>query len=238
MRIALISDIHSNIEALKSVISDIETRNVDRIISTGDLVGYLPYPNEVIDYFKKYSIESVIGNNDKKVSEHVFDPKCLETKTGKEIQSGGSLLFTSKTITEDNRAYLRKLPERIILEIDGMKLLFVHGSPRAIDEYLYEEDDELLETFSEKIEEDVLVFGHTHIPFHKIVNNKHFINAGSVGKPKHGNASSTYVVIDVEDGNISAEIFYVTYDISELCAEIRKNRMIADHLIDNITNGK
>jgi len=236
MKIAVISDVHSNIDALEAVLQDIENRSVDRIISTGDLLGYLPYPNEVVDCFKKNAIESIKGNHDKKVSEHVFDQTLLSLKTQQEMQSSASLLYTSKTITDDNRTYLRNLPEQARLEIGHIKILFLHGSPRKIDEYLYE-DEMLLKSISEEMKCDVLVFGHTHIPYHRVINHKHFINAGSVGKPKHGNASSSYVVITIENNHITTEVHYVDYNPYKLCDEIKSNNMISDKLIDSVLNG-
>jgi len=236
MKIAVISDIHSNIHALKRVLEDIKSMQVEKIICTGDLVGYLPYPNEVINCFRKHKIESVKGNHDKRIAEHSIDEEDYK-KSPKLLQGSASLFYTSKVITDVNRAYLNNLPEKISFQLNGREFLFVHGSPRKIDEYLYE-DEVLLKEISEAIKSDVLVFGHTHMPFHKIINHKHFINAGSVGKPKHGNALSTYLILNVKDTEIKSEIRYVKYDFSKLCEEIKDNEMISDQLIQGLMSGR
>lgn len=236
MRIAVISDIHSNIDALESVLEDIETRAVDEIICTGDLVGYLPFPNEVIKRFKEDKIKTVMGNHDQRVAEHVFKSEMLLDKASEEVQASASLLYTSQTITDEHRNYLKQLPMSMTLKVKDKVIRFVHGSPSRIDEYLYQEDDELRH-LSQTLEEDALVFGHTHLAYHKILNNKHFINAGSVGKPKQGSSKSSYVIISITEDNITVEIEEVSYEIQSLCRAIKSNPMINDKLCENIILG-
>jgi len=234
MKIAVISDIHSNIDALESVLKDIESKHVDEIICTGDLVGYLPFPNEVIKCFKSNAIKSIKGNHDVKVLD--YKPVDLSHKSKEELQAGASIVYTTNTITKESLNYLDQLPEKIVLEHEGIKVLFVHGSPRKINEYMYEEDDHL-EEIAENLEEDVLVFGHTHVPYHKIVKGKHFINPGSVGKPKHGNQKSAYMIIGLNDGIVTSELVQVTYDLTRICKAIEDEVLISDKLIENLKNG-
>lgn len=235
MRIAVISDIHSNIDALKEVVKDIQSNHVDQIISTGDLVGYLPFPNQVIDYFRQHKIISIKGNHDKRIAEHDYSDALLLAKSEKQLQSSGSLLFTSQTITDENREYLKALPEKLVVTVDDTLIMFVHGSPRKIDEYLYEDSD-ILEEIAEGVKEDIIVSGHTHIPYQKVVNGKLFINAGSVGKPKHGNCMSSYVIIEI-GSVISCEICYVSYDLQITLDTIKNTSMISDNLIENLSFG-
>lgn len=237
MRFAVIGDIHSNIFALEGVLKDIAAKNVDFIVSTGDLVGYLPFPNEVIEMIREYGILAVQGNHDKHISMHqkIQDAE-IESMSDDEIQNSASAIFTSWKITEENKRYLKNLPEKLTLDCNGLKVLIVHGSPRRIDEYLYEETQNLSEV-AQTVEEDIIVCGHTHIPYTMRVVDKQFINAGSVGKPKHGNSKSTYVVIEIADDTVHCEIVEVGYQLDGIVSAIKENRMISDKLISMLEQG-
>ena len=238
MRIAIISDIHSNIDALNAVLKDIKSRAIEEVFSTGDLVGYLPYPNEVINTFVANDVQSIQGNHDLAIVEAPpVDKKSLATLTPLDLQKSASRVYTLTTISEENKAYLEALPETIEIEMDGVMIALVHGSPDRNDEYLYE-DSERLEAIAKTMVADVLVFGHTHVPFHKVVNKKHFVNAGSVGKPKHGNPNSTYVIIETQDGKVQVEVVEVPYDAAPICKKIIEEPYIADNLAEALRLGQ
>lgn len=167
MKIAVISDIHSNPFALEAVLEDIKNQSVDEIICTGDLIGYMPKPNEVIEMIRSRNIRCIKGNHDLKVLEidkmDEDDFKLLEPIV---VQKSASKVFTRQILKDANYQYLSQLPEFINIKIFNYDLLFVHGSPRQIDEYMYEEGDNLNEI--EKITQaDVIISGHTHIPYMK-----------------------------------------------------------------------
>lgn len=236
MRLAVIGDIHSNVYALRSVLRDIKYRNVDGIIGTGDLVGYLPYPNEVIEVFKENNIVSVQGNHDAVIgSSEPVTSRILEGIDEKELQGNASRLYTNMKITEENRSYLKYLPSSIRFEVAGKRLLVVHGSPASQKEYL-SNDEELLKMWCSNFAEDILICGHTHEPYVKKVQDKIFINAGSVGKSKHGNENATYVILTLEEG-VNCEIVEVSYDKSELYQRIKSEPLISDELIEMLEKG-
>lgn len=234
MRIAVVSDIHSNHYALKEVLKDIAKRNIDTIICTGDLVGYLPFPNEVIDIIRENKILTIQGNHDfyisklKKPTSKEFHEMNIE-----EIKKSASALFTSFELTEENRNFLQSLPKDIIMNLNGLQVLFVHGSPRSNSEYMYE-DPELLEEITSSSSANVIISGHTHLPFHIKVGGKIVINAGSVGKPKHGNANSTYIILDILDKQLKTESIEVSYNVDKMIGEIMKNPFISDDLIQQL----
>lgn len=237
MRLAIISDIHSNIDALQAVYDDILSKEVDIIVSTGDLVGYLPFPNDVVEFFIKYKIQSVQGNHDQFIAN---SKSCnLNMISGLSIsqkQGNASARYTNMTINEVCRSFLKNLPQEIKMKVGDMSILFTHGSPRKIDEYLYE-DEELLELISRDLKEDILVIGHTHKPYYRKVNDTHIINAGSVGKSKNGNKGAVYTILEIENKNIEVEFFEVQYDMKRLFQEIRKSEYISDTLITSLTEG-
>lgn len=237
MRFAVIGDVHSNIFALESVLKDIEERKVDFIISTGDLVGYLPFPNEVIHTIRKNKILVVQGNHDRGIAKSKpIQDESINNMSEEELHKSASSAFTNWIITAENRKYLDNLPQKLKIEGQQLTVLIVHGSPRLIGEYLYEDSEKLAE-LSTEIDEDIVICGHTHIPYHQIVNNKHFINAGSVGKPKHGGLEAAYVIVSLEDAEIKSEMIKVSYDIETIITAIRGNRMISDELIPMLRKG-
>ena len=237
MRFAVIGDIHGNIYALESVLADIKNREVDFILSTGDLVGYMPFPNEVIERIREKGILSVKGNHDSIIGEgkKPLDAE-IDAMSDEEIQKSASRTFTNWIITKKNRSYLKNLPNALTIQAGGLKILLVHGSPRAIDEYLYH-DIEKLREMSEAVDEDVIICGHTHIPYHEKVHHKHFINAGSAGKPKQGTPQAVYCIVTIENTKVESERIEVAYDIKAMIKAIKANRMISDDLIIMLQKG-
>lgn len=234
MRFAVIGDIHGNIYALEAVYEDIKNKNIDFVISTGDLVGYMMYPNEVIEFLKKNKIVSIQGNHDKFIAKgnKIQDISAFSQE---EVQKNASEIYTNYVLTEENREFLKNLPEEIRIRKNNFNVLIVHGSPRKIDEYLYENGENLLE-ITKSFSENVIISGHTHIPYVKKVEDKYFINAGSVGKPKHRNPKSTYVIIELDEG-IKVTIEEVSYDYEKMLSDIEKNEYISQKLISMIREG-
>lgn len=238
MRLAVIGDIHGNIYALKSVLEHIKNKNVDSIISTGDLVGYMPYPNEVVDMIRANHIFTLQGNHDQAIGDSIkISTDKIRAMSDRDIQKDASSAFTNWCIRDDNRWFLKNLCTRMISDSYDKRIMVVHGSPFRNDEYLYDEE-KLLSYVSEKVSVDIIISGHTHIPYFKEVNGKYFINAGSVGKPKHGDSRSTYVIVQIEKGKVGCSIEKVEYDMNALLMDIRNNRMISDSLIDLLRMGR
>ena len=190
MKIAVIGDIHGDKDALQEVMCTIG-QSVDQIYSTGDLVGYKEYPNEVIEIIRDNHIQVVQGNHDRKVgvTEHLKEvPYCY--------------------ITKENIQYLLQLEEKQEFVIEGKKVLLFHSHPLTQDAYLFEEEH-LLEPLASELPYDVFIFGHTHIPYVREIKGKYFINVGSVGLMKDGTTRASYATIEILENNISAEIQYI-----------------------------
>lgn len=223
MKIAIFADVHSNLLALNAVLSDIKQRGIEAVYCAGDLVGYGPRPNEVIESLKLEKIPSVMGNYDDAIGNHRMMCGC-DYKDEKALSLGeASVRWTKEQTTEDNKLWLRELPQRIQFSTQGKNVLLVHGSPRQLNEYLFEDtSDEYLSELLTENNSDILVCGHTHLPYHKTVTNGHVINVGSAGKPKHGNPNVTYAVIGVEADRVFAEFIEVAYDYEKTAREIEE----------------
>lgn len=236
MRIAVITDIHSNINALETVLKDIEGRKADLVVCTGDLVGYCAFPNEVVDLIKSKNILTIMGNYDEAVGNELMACGC-DYPDPKDMENAGiSLNWTIDTTKEENKKYLRELPKELIMQFENKEIRFVHGSPRSINEYLKEnsqEADDVMDDFAE----DILICGHTHKPYYKAYKDKLLINAGSAGKPKTGNPNANYIILDITLHNTSVEIIEVPYDYERAAKAIEDNGLPRE-FVELIRTGK
>ena len=225
-KIIFISDIHGNYEALAAVLDDIKAKNFNfkNTYCLGDIVGYGPRPNETINLLRKYQIVSILGNYDEAVGFYLPNCGCSITSNNDKVKTMNSLQWTAEHTDENNKEYLRGLEEQLTLEFKGKSLLLTHGSPNAINEYLHYEDIELQEEIAEELLEDVIVFGHTHIPYFKWVNDKLFINPGSVGRPKDGDNRACYCILDMND--LTVEFVRVSYNIEKVALEIESSGLL------------
>ncbi|MBN2732685.1 MAG: metallophosphoesterase family protein [Balneolaceae bacterium] len=240
MKIALFSDIHANIDALTPVLEDIYNRSPDAVYCLGDLVGYAPYPNEVIQAIREKGIPVIAGNYDQGVGLNSDDCGCAYRTDEDKARGAESIAFTNRIITDENRAYLRSLPAHLRIEFgvntDPYHLLLVHGSPRKINEYLFEDrKDKSMARMMERAEAHILAFGHTHKPYHKTLkdrdgNYRHAINIGSVGKPKDGDPRACYVMMEWESDldltlkdSLSVEFIRVAYDVENAAKAVEES---------------
>ena len=224
MRLATFSDIHGNLHALQAVLEDIDAQHPDQVFCLGDLVGYGAYPNEVIELIRSRSIPTIMGNYDDGAGFDKDDCGCAYTDPEMKRLGDVSLRWTRDQVTAENKAILRSFVPSIRLEAEGKRLLLVHGSPRKINEYLYETRPlHSLERIAQMSEADVLVFGHTHLPYVKQVAGVLFVNDGSVGKPKDGDVRAAYALLDIQAGKVVASIRRVAYDVVAAAAAVRKS---------------
>ena len=243
MKIALFSDIHANLPALETFFTDVETKKPDAIYCLGDLVGYNIWPNEVIDEIRKRGIPTIAGNYDFGIGRASDDCGCAY-KTDEEKAMGKiSIAYTNQVVKDEQRAYLRTLPAHIRLEFqlndDQLNVLLVHGSPRKINEYLFEDRDEKsLLRIMEQAGADVMCFGHTHQPYYRTlpteitgdIHYRHAINIGSVGKPKDKDPRGCYVLLHISESSsaknndsIKVEFIRFAYDIERAAKAVEES---------------
>ena len=244
MRIAVISDIHSNVYALNEVLEDIQKRDVDLTVCTGDLVGYATRPNEVIETLKREKILTIMGNYDEAIGNFKIICGCDYPDPKDAEKAGLSMHFTAQETKPENKAFLRNLPKEATFTFNNKTIRFVHGSTRIINEYLKESSKEAEEVMNELVE-DILVCGHTHIPYAKYYGEKLLVNAGSVGKPKTNNPDANYVIIDIKNEDelaktsesVEIEIIEVKYDFEKIAKEIEENEILPNDFARLIRQG-
>jgi len=228
--IAIIADVHSNLEALNAVLGDIGTRtDVARILCAGDIVGYGPEPNKVCEKVRSSNIICSQGNHDRGMdlsNLDWFNPDARE-----------ALMWTAQRISQRNKEWLLGLPKIYEEKILGRIVKLVHGSPAdPLYEYVMPDTStDLLRHYLNVSKADILVTGHTHIPFVAKFGKKLFINAGSVGQPRDGNPKACYVLLNLK--TLKAEIVRVEYNIEAVTTKIRQATLpdaLADRLFEGI----
>lgn len=247
MKIALFSDIHSNLPALEAVLADIENRKPDALYCLGDLVGYNVWPNEVIREIRKRNIPTITGNYDYGIGRSSDECGCAYKTEEDKAMGAISISYTNEQIGTEERAYLRTLPAHIRIEFrlsdQNASLLLVHGSPRKVNEYLFEDREEksMLRIIKEA-DATILAFGHTHKPFHRVLSEQqtgryyHAVNIGSVGKPKDGNPDACYVMLEIGE-NFSAtrpdelkiDFIRVKYDVEKAASAVEDSPLPANY---------
>ena len=246
MKIALFSDIHANLPALETFFEDVEKHSPDGIYCLGDLVGYNIWPNEVVHEIRKRRIPTIAGNYDHGIGRNSDDCGCAYKSDGEKANGAVSISYTNSIMGNDERAYLRSLPAHINVEFqlndEIVNLLLVHGSPRRINEYLFEDrKDKSLVRILRDARADILCFGHTHQPYHKTLLDydkgsiyRHAINIGSIGKPKDGDNRGCYMLLDIDGdysradkNSIKVEFVRFEYDVE------RAAKAVEDSILPN-----
>ncbi|WP_017305169.1 metallophosphoesterase family protein [Spirulina subsalsa] len=238
MKIAVLSCIHGNYEALNAVLSDLDQHKAEKIYCLGDLVGYGPYPNAVVEMIRSLDIPTCQGCWDEDIVEGLNACECSYPSLLAEQRGKLAHEWTNERIYPEVREYLAQLP----LTLREGDLCFTHGSPQNQHEYLLPEMnafaalERVLSTGA-----NILFCGHTHVPYIRtleagsirlrvqsegesaeetVVNTplRRIVNVGSVGEPRHGRPNATYVLYDTITDHV--ELREVEYDYQKTCAAI------------------
>lgn len=213
MKVAVLSDIHGNFQALESVMEDVKANNCEQVFCLGDLAMAGPQPRMVIDYVRKQNNWTVIqGNTDKMISD--FSPEILQNVKNNFPVMANALADDVIFIEEDKKDYLRNLPAQKELTLEGVKVLLVHGSPRKNNEDILPDMPlKVIEEMLEGTDADLIFCGHSHVPAGYQTNKKQtVVNVGSVGRPMTDEPKACYVIADFQDGGFSIEHRFIDYD--------------------------
>jgi predicted phosphodiesterase len=242
MRVALIADIHANLPALEAVLDDIERRrDTDARYHLGDLVGYAPWPNEVVELLVKQGIAGVAGNYDSTVASDYKHCGCRYEDALQEKLSHVSYDWTRTFTSSSTKRVLGALPFRLDVRsghLPGPRLILVHGTPTLNTVYWTEDRPD---SFAREMiaiagarSADTIAFGHTHLPWQRTVDGVRLVNAGSVGRPKDGDWRAGYAIVDfAKDDGVTVEFVRVEYDVARAAAGIIESGLpaeFADHL--------
>lgn len=246
MRYALLSDVHSNLPALEAVLAHIATQpDVLATYHLGDLVGYAPWPNEVVAAIRTANIAGVAGNYDSTTATGYKHCGCKYEDQEQERLSHLSYEWTKAHTSDNTKAYLAGLPFRIDLRplgghTAGPTIILIHGNQTLNTVYVSEDrsDDFLIKmstALGTKVG-DVVCFGHTHKAWKRTIAGVHFVNTGSVGRPKDGDWRAGYILLDVGNGKPQTKVIRVPYDVDATMAAIHRSDL-PDEFAEYIRTG-
>ncbi len=235
MRYALLSDVHGNLPALSAVLTAISRdTSIDATYHLGDLVGYAPWPNEVVARLATAAIAGVAGNYDSTVAFSYKHCGCRSESSAQEALAHQSFEWTLANTSDETKRLLRSLPFRMDLRPTGGHIsqptvTLLHGDRVLNTVYVnHDRPDAFLKRIGDGVGAkpgDVIAVGHTHVPWHREVEGVHYINTGSVGRPKDGDWRAGYVVLDIATDNVNVEFVRTEYDIEAAVAGIETSEL-------------
>ncbi len=216
MRIAVLSDIHANLAAFKRVLADLPSH--DELYCLGDIVGYGPDPNEVVEALRNRSPTLVLAGN----HDHAVVTGDVEGFVEYAVRA---IQWTREHLTKENLDYLGTLKPSARRSVVGLSIALFHGSPRdPLNEYIFPgTPSPILRELLKLSGGDVLLQGHTHVPMFFRSNSSTLLNPGSVGQPRDGDPRASYLIMDVEPGKVVHRVRRVEYDISRTARAILEN---------------
>ena len=238
MKIVILGDIHGNIGALKATYSVAIALRAEKIYHLGDLGGYAPFANEVVDFLIEHGIEGVQGNYDETVANDYEHCGCKYEDPFQAEMAAQGFAWTKKHTSQKSKDYMKKLPREIRLAVDGKKVIIFHASPKKNNLYWYEDRaDKFFIEMAEKVDADLFIYGHTHRPYRKDLAGRIFINAGSVGKPKDGDTRACVALVQITGGGVKTEFIRVPYDIEKTASAIIQSGM-PPYFAERLREGK
>ena len=221
-RVAVITDIHANLPALQAALRRVDELGVEGLFCGGDLVGYGPHPNEVCALIAERSIPTIYGNYDHAIARDHDDCGCAYITPEDRELGRRSIDWTLEHTDASSKDFMRELPFDLRFAVGATSVHLVHGSPRKVNEYLFEDKPaSLYERLAAAESGDVLVFGHTHKPWVRSHGGVLFVNCGSVGKPKDGDPRGAFALLEAGGRGVEVTIERVEYDAAAVAAEVR-----------------
>lgn len=241
MKIAVISDIHGNMEALVSVLKDIERQGCEKIFVLGDYAMAGPEPSKVVDWFFKKQFEQnfvmIQGNTDLMIAD--FSEELYMTLKSNAPVMAEALKNDASILNSIQKDFLKTLPIQLELEEEGVKILLVHGSPRKNNEDISPNLQlSQVEEMLENVEANVILCGHTHLPCGYQTSKKQtVVNVGSVGRPFTPEPKSCYLKLTITNGQCLFEHRFVDYDKNSAAEKLRRRAFGgSDKLADMLLN--
>ena len=239
--IALFGGVYSNHLALAALLADAPQRGATAIYCLGDLGAFGPYPDKVFPLLREAKIPVVQGNYDNSVGHGLADCQCGYTDPKDNYFARISYDYTFRNTSSENKLWMRDLPNEIRMELNGVRVLLCHGSPRKTNEFLWQTTTSVafLEQLCDTYEADVIVGTHTGLHWHRLLpSGRHFVNCGALGRPANdGSTHVWYALLSVNEAQqVSVEFVPLSYDHAALAAEMRAEAL-PNEFIETIETG-
>ncbi len=236
----LFGGLYSNYRALEAALADVRRRGADAVYCLGDLGAFGPYPDRVYPLLRSHGVECLQGNYDNSLAGGLADCQCGYTDPRDNHFARISYRYTFQNTSEENKRWLATLATSVRLEAAGRRVLLCHGSPRKINEFLWESTspDAFLEYLLDESQADVLCVTHTGLKWHRrLSSGRHVINVGVLGRPENDGATNVwYTLLNISSRGAETEFVPVSYDHQTLAREMRAERL-PEEFIETILTG-
>jgi predicted phosphodiesterase len=238
-RIAVFGGVYSNYLALQAALRDAHSRGVEAIYCLDDLGAFGPHPDRVFPLLHEYDVKCLQGNYDNSIGNELSDCQCGYTDPRDNHFARISYLYTLENTSPENRAWMRPLPMQRRVQLGRYRLLLCHGSPRRMNEFLWEStcSRHFLEYLSNQHEADVLLTTHTGIKWHRrLSQDRHFVNVGVLGRPENDGRTSVWYALLEANPQLHVEFIPVEHDHLRLAKEMREEHL-PEEFIETVLTG-
>lgn len=230
MKYLVLSDIHGNNIALEQVLSQVFAEQFQKILVLGDNIGDGPCPDKVLDILSERDVLFIQGNREQLAMEHFDGLPATQTALQWDFMRR-SLAFLSS----EKKAFIRSFPQQTTVEDAGLSLLMVHGSPFSIRELLYPDKTARLSACLDAIAQNILLCGHNHQQYARILDDKLILNPGSVGLCQTGEAfRADYAILELNHGQYKFALHHTYYDGEAIEKEYRRRGLLEGGVWGNI----
>lgn len=239
--LALFGGVYSNHLALAALLEDAARRGATHSYCLGDLGAFGPHPDKVFPLLRASDIAVVQGNYDHSIGNNLADCQCGYTDRRDNYFARLSYEYTFRKTSAENKSWMRDLPNELRINVNGLRVLFCHGSPRKTNEFLWQTTTSVafLEALCESYAADIIVATHTGLHWHRrLTSGRHYINCGAIGRPANdGHTHVWYTLLSIdEDRSIEVEFMPLEYDHERLVAEMRAEAL-PNEFIETIETG-
>jgi predicted phosphodiesterase len=238
-RIAVFGGVYNNYLALDAALRDVRRRGVDAVFCLGDLGAFGPHPDRVFPPLRDQGVLCLQGNYDNSVGNGLADCQCGYTDPRDNHFARISYAYTFENTSPPNRDWMRTLPPQRRLDLGAYRLLLCHGSPRRMNEFLWESttSTHFLDHLCHDHEADVLLATHTGIKWHRrLANDRHFVNVGVLGRPENDGRTSVWYTLLEAGPELRAEFVPVEYDHERLARDMREER-VPEEFVETVLTG-
>jgi predicted phosphodiesterase len=227
-RIAVFGGVYSNHLALEAALSDIQNQGVDAIFCLGDLGAFGPHPDRVFPLLQAAQVHCLQGNYDNSIGNDLADCQCGYTDPRDNHFARISYDYTLRRTSPKNRQWMKGLPQERRLQLGNHRLLLCHGSPRRMNEFLWESTtpSHFLDHLADRYHAEIILATHTGIKWHRqLSNNRHFVNVGVLGRPENDGRTNVWYTILEANPELRVEFIPVEYHYQELAEEMSEEKL-------------
>ncbi|HYV39327.1 MAG TPA: metallophosphoesterase family protein [Gemmataceae bacterium] len=238
-RIAVIGGLYSNHIALTAALADARRRGAEAIYCLGDMGAFGPHPDRTIELLRQHGVLCIQGNYDNSIGNELPDCQCGYTDPRDNYFARLSYEYTLRNTNAENRAWLKSLPPQMRIQLGAYRLLLCHGSPRKMNEFLWESttSTHFLEHLADQHEADVMLATHTGIKWHRqLSGDRHFVNVGVLGRPENDGRTNVWYAMLEAKPEFAVEFVPVVYDHERLAAEMRAGKL-PEEFVETVLTG-